>query len=89
MLMHKFGRYVYILPNIPLEAHIIRIHQRVFNTFIGGLTENIYLIVNSIGTPSGEGFDFVNGMAFIERFYSVYGKMTTNDALSLFVYCVS
>ena len=39
---------------------------------IGGTANNVYLIVNSIGTPTGEGFDFVNGMAFLERFYSVF-----------------
>ena len=25
-----------------------------------------------LGSPSGEGFDFVNGMVFLERFYSVF-----------------
>jgi cathepsin E len=45
---------------------------RALNTAIGGNTNNIYLIVGSIGTPSGEGFDFVDGMVFLERFYSVF-----------------
>ena len=51
-------------------------HQRTLNTFIGGERDAIYLIVNSIGTPTGAGLDFVNGMTFLERFYSVYGKDT-------------
>ena len=29
-------------------------------------------MVNDIGTPSGYGFDFINGMTFLERFYYVY-----------------
>jgi len=49
---------------------------RALNTAIGGLAGNIYLIVGNLGTPSGEGFDFVNGMTFLERFYSVFD--TTN-----------
>ncbi|KAF5385370.1 hypothetical protein D9615_001228 [Tricholomella constricta] len=49
---------------------------RALNTAIGGTTNNIYLIVGNLGTPSGEGFDFINGYAFLERFYSVFD--TTN-----------
>ncbi|KAJ7182850.1 aspartic peptidase domain-containing protein, partial [Mycena crocata] len=49
---------------------------RALNTAIGGQANMIYLIVGNLGTPSGEGFDFVNGFAFLERFYSVYD--TTN-----------
>ncbi|KAG5651703.1 hypothetical protein H0H81_007736 [Sphagnurus paluster] len=45
---------------------------RSLNTYIGGTTNNIYLIVNNLGTPSGEGLDFINGYAFLERFYSVF-----------------
>ncbi|KAG6817907.1 hypothetical protein H0H87_012375 [Tephrocybe sp. NHM501043] len=45
---------------------------RALNTAIGGTANNIYLIVGDLGTPSGEGFDFVNGYAFLERFYSVF-----------------
>jgi hypothetical protein len=32
-----------------------------------------------MGTPSGEGFDFVNGYTFLERFYSVFD--TTNSRI--------
>jgi len=45
---------------------------RNLNTLIGGSANSVYLIVNSIGTPTGEGLDFINGYAFLERFYSVY-----------------
>ncbi|KAF9469814.1 aspartic peptidase A1 [Collybia nuda] len=45
---------------------------RALNTAIGGTSGNIYLIVGNLGTPSGEGFDFINGFAFLERFYSVF-----------------
>ncbi|KAJ6580000.1 aspartic peptidase A1 [Mycena vulgaris] len=45
---------------------------RVLNTAIGGTANSIYLIVADLGTPSGEGLDFINGFAFLERFYSVF-----------------
>ena len=32
----------------------------------------MYLIVNDLGSNSGEGFDFVDGMVFLERFYYVF-----------------
>ncbi|KAG2044362.1 aspartic peptidase domain-containing protein [Suillus americanus] len=54
-----------------------QIWPRALNTYIGGSTDYVYLIVNSIGTPSGEGFDFINGYTFLERFYSVFD--TTNS----------
>ncbi|KAH9046277.1 aspartic peptidase A1 [Lactarius hengduanensis] len=41
-----------------------QIWPRALNTFIG--------VVNDIGSPSGEGFDFINGYVFLERFYSVF-----------------
>ncbi|KAF8910133.1 aspartic protease [Gymnopilus junonius] len=49
-----------------------QIWPRALNTDIGGVANSIYLITNSLGTPSGEGLDFINGFAFLERFYSVF-----------------
>ncbi|PIL25289.1 transporter [Ganoderma sinense ZZ0214-1] len=49
-----------------------QIWPRALNTAIGGNANSVYLIVGSIGTPSGEGLDFINGMTFLERFYSVF-----------------
>jgi hypothetical protein len=49
-----------------------QIWPRALNTMIGGRADYIYLVVNDIGTVSGQGFDFVNGYTFLERFYSVY-----------------
>ncbi|KAH7910450.1 aspartic peptidase domain-containing protein [Hygrophoropsis aurantiaca] len=54
-----------------------QIWPRSLNTYIGGTSDYVYLIVNSIGTPSGEGLDFINGYTFLERFYSVFD--TTNS----------
>lgn len=42
------------------------------NTAIGGDANGIFLIVSDLGTPSGEGLDFINGFSFLERFYSVF-----------------
>ncbi|KAI9452797.1 aspartic peptidase A1 [Lactarius psammicola] len=54
-----------------------QIWPRALNTFIGGTSTSIYLVVNDIGTPTGSGLDFINGYTFLERFYSVYD--TTNN----------
>ena len=32
----------------------------------------MYLIVSDLGTDSGAGLDFVNGFAFLERFYLLF-----------------
>jgi len=49
-----------------------QIWPRALNGAIGGNSTDIFLIVADIGTPSGEGFDFVNGFTWLERFYTVY-----------------
>ena len=45
---------------------------RPLNTAIGGKAAAIYLIIGDLGQPSGKGFDFTNGYAFLERYYTVY-----------------
>ncbi|KAJ8457168.1 hypothetical protein ONZ45_g18421 [Pleurotus djamor] len=54
-----------------------QIWPRVFNTEIGGTQSDIYLIVSDIDSPSGTGLDFINGYAFLQRYYTVYD--TTNS----------
>ena len=49
-----------------------QLFPRSLNTDIGGVAGNNYLIVNDLGTTSGEGLDFILGYAFLERFYSVF-----------------
>ncbi|KIK01963.1 hypothetical protein K443DRAFT_677972 [Laccaria amethystina LaAM-08-1] len=49
-----------------------QLFPRSLNTLIGGTASNIYLIVANLGSPSGRGLDFINGYAFLERFYSVF-----------------
>jgi len=51
---------------------------RSLNTYIGGSSSSIYLVVNDIGSDSGEGLDFINGYTFLERFYTVFDT-TTNS----------
>ncbi|KAJ3541124.1 hypothetical protein NM688_g6129 [Phlebia brevispora] len=58
-----------------------QIWPRSLNTAIGGSASSIYLIVNNIGTPSGEGFDFIDGQVFLERFYAVFD--TSNNRFGL------
>lgn len=52
-----------------------QIWPRSLNTDIGGTANGIYLVAGDLG-PAEEGFDFVNGYVFLERFYSVFD--TTN-----------
>ncbi|KAI5895030.1 acid protease [Schizophyllum commune H4-8] len=42
------------------------------NADIGGTPKGYYLVVASMGSPEGQGLDFINGYAFLERFYSYY-----------------
>jgi len=49
-----------------------QIWPRALNSAIGGTSGNVYLIVGDLGSNSGEGLDFINGFAFLERFYSVF-----------------
>jgi cathepsin E len=58
-----------------------QIWPRSLNTAIGGVASNIYLVVNDIGTPTGQGLDFIDGYTFLERFYSVFD--TTNKRVGL------
>ncbi|KAG1765088.1 aspartic peptidase domain-containing protein [Suillus occidentalis] len=70
-LVHHFAQETYSLtPNA-------QIWPRSLNTYLGGSSGAIYLIIHDIGTPSGQGFDFINSYTFLERFYSVYD--TTNS----------
>lgn len=45
-----------------------QIWPRALNSAIGGTAGGIYLIVSDIGTPSGSGLDFIDGMAFLYVF---------------------
>ncbi|KAH9934585.1 family A1 protease [Epithele typhae] len=45
---------------------------RALNAAIGGKSNLVYLVVADMGSSSGEGFDFVDGQTFLERFYHVY-----------------
>ena len=58
-----------------------QIWPRALNSVIGGKDDAIYLIVADIGTPSGQGLDFINGQTFLERFYSVFD--TANNRVGL------
>jgi cathepsin E len=58
-----------------------QIWPQALNSAIGGTAGTIYLVVNDIGTPSGQGLDFINGFGFLERFYSVFD--TANSQVGL------
>ena len=58
-----------------------QIWPRALNVDIGGVTGAIYLIVGDLGSESGFGLDFINGQAFLERFYSVFD--TANKRVGL------
>ncbi|KAK2465535.1 hypothetical protein APHAL10511_002427 [Amanita phalloides] len=58
-----------------------QIWPRALNSAIGGSPSSIYLVVADIGNPSGKGLDFMNGLTFLERFYSVFDA--TNSRVGL------
>ncbi|KAF8151267.1 aspartic peptidase A1 [Mycena galopus ATCC 62051] len=58
-----------------------QIWPRALNRDIGGTANFIYLIIGNLGSPSGKGLDFINGMSFLERFYSVFD--TSNKRIGL------
>ncbi|KAI0670888.1 acid protease [Trametes maxima] len=49
-----------------------QIWPRALNSTIGGEDGKIYLVASDLGSQSGQGLDFINGFAFLQRFYSVY-----------------
>jgi len=49
-----------------------QIWPRALNSQIGGEEGNIYLIASDLGSPSGQGLDFINGFGWLQRFYSVF-----------------
>ena len=52
------------------------------NAAIGGDADGIYLVTGDLDTPSGEGFDFIDGYAFLERFYYVYDSANSKVGLA-------
>ena len=61
------------------------------NTAIGGDADSIYLVTADMGGDSGQGLDFVDGYAFIERFYYVYdsGNARVGFATTLFTHATT
>ncbi|KAH9894850.1 aspartic proteinase from Irpex Lacteus [Cubamyces lactineus] len=49
-----------------------QIWPRNLNQIMGGSNDFIYLMIGDLGRPSGSGLDIINGMMFLERFYTVY-----------------
>jgi cathepsin E len=56
-----------------------QILPRILNTFYGGTPDRIYLVVGELGNIPG--LNFICGMTFLQRFYSVYD--TTNQRVGL------
>ncbi|KAH8992596.1 acid protease [Lactarius hatsudake] len=59
-----------------------QIWPRALNTEIGGTQGKIYLVVSDLGSPSGQGLDFINGFTFLQRFYSVYDVSNSRVGLA-------
>ncbi|KAL4244022.1 peptidase A1 family protein [Abortiporus biennis] len=49
-----------------------QIWPRLYNSYIGGEPDKVYLMIEDLGTNSGEGLDFILGTNFLERYYSVF-----------------
>lgn len=61
------------------------------NTAIGGDPDDILLIVSDLGSPSGEGLDFIDGFAFLERHLLVFdsGKNEVGIAQTPFTFATT
>ncbi|TCD70209.1 hypothetical protein EIP91_004389 [Steccherinum ochraceum] len=59
-----------------------QIWPRSQNSTIGGQEGKIYLITADLGSPSGQGLDFINGFGFLQRFYSVFDTGNTQVGLA-------
>ncbi|KZP31579.1 acid protease [Athelia psychrophila] len=49
-----------------------QIWPRALNATLGGDAGKIYLVVADLGSEVGQGLDFIDGFAFLQRFYSVF-----------------
>ncbi|KAH9936082.1 acid protease [Fomitopsis serialis] len=58
-----------------------QIWPRSLNSTLGGEAGKIYLITSDLGSNSGQGLDFINGFAWLQRYYSVFD--TTNKQVGL------
>ncbi|KAJ3533256.1 hypothetical protein NM688_g7307 [Phlebia brevispora] len=54
-----------------------QIWPRALNTAVGLDANQIYLVAQDVGSPTGSGLDFVDGQVFLERFYSVFDTANT------------
>ncbi|TFL03666.1 acid protease [Pterulicium gracile] len=55
---------------------------RIFNEAIGGTNDKVYLVIADIGDVTGTGLDFINGMGFLQRFYTVYDTQKRRVGIS-------
>ncbi|KAH9841357.1 acid protease [Rhodofomes roseus] len=58
-----------------------QIWPRSLNSTLGGESGKIYLVTSDLGSNSGQGLDFINGFAWLQRFYSVFD--TTNKQVGI------
>ncbi|KAJ7921942.1 aspartic peptidase domain-containing protein [Mycena leptocephala] len=66
--------------SFPLSPNA-QIWPRALNTAIGGQAGKIYLVIADLGTTSGQGLDFMLGMTFRQRYYTIYDN--TNKLFGL------
>ncbi|KAG2357623.1 aspartic peptidase A1 [Suillus spraguei] len=79
-LNFHIGRYIYkLIPNA-------QIWPRSLNEMIEGGDNEIYLVVKALETPTGAGYDFINGYVFLQRFYTVFdsGRHQVGFAQNMF-----
>ncbi|EKM51358.1 uncharacterized protein PHACADRAFT_178003 [Phanerochaete carnosa HHB-10118-sp] len=48
-----------------------QIWPRTMNTAFSGDNDHVYLVIGDLGSESGQGFDFISGYMFMQRFYTV------------------
>ncbi|KAG2357063.1 aspartic peptidase A1 [Suillus spraguei] len=76
--IYRFGRNAQIWP-------------RSLNHVVHGNRDDIFLVVRRLDTPIGEGYDFINGYVFLERFYTVFdaGMSRVGFARTRFTFAIT
>ena len=60
-----------------------QILPRSQNTDFDGTTDGIYLVVGDLGPSPVPGLDYILGLSFLERYYSVYDTFESRVGLAI------
>ena len=72
---NKLKPLYFIVDDITYELNQnAQILPRTANTLLGGDNDHLYLIVFDLGQLEASGLEYIAGMAYLQRYYSVYDR---------------